>query len=60
MENVTELQDEYDSNDNDVDGNDESDDHNDDDRITKILEYLDIVINLLCDLKGQLRRMQHN
>ena len=42
MENVTELQDEYDSNDNDVDGNDESDDHNDDDRITKILEYLDI------------------
>jgi len=42
VENVTELQDEYDSNDNDVDGNDESDDHNDDDRITKILEYLDI------------------
>jgi len=54
------LQDEYDSDDNDYDGNDESDDHNDDDRITKILEYLDIVINLLCDLKGQLCRMQHN
>ena len=47
---------ENDSDDNDNDG---SDDHNDD-RITNIVDYLDIVINMLRDLKEMLRRMQHN
>jgi len=47
---------ENDSDDNDNDG---SDDHIDD-RITNIVDYLDIVINMLRDLKEMLRRMQHN
>ena len=47
---------ENDSDDNDNDG---SDDHIDD-RITNIVDYLDIVINMLRDLKELLRRMQHN
>ena len=48
---------ENDSDDNGNDGND-SDDHNDD-RITNIVDYLDIVINMLRDLKELLRSMQH-
>jgi len=48
----TETHDEYD---NEVNGDS---DHNDDDRINKILEMLDITINMLHNLKEQL--LQHN
>ena len=47
---------ESDSDDNDNDG---SDDHIDG-RINNIVDYLDIVINMLRDLKEMLRRMQHH
>jgi len=47
---------ENDSDDNDNDG---SDDHIDG-RINNIVDYLDIVINMLRDLKEMLRRMQHH
>ena len=59
IEIESDIEVENDSDDNDNDGNDGSDDHNDD-RITNIVDYLDIVINMLRDLKEMLRRMQHN